>query len=162
MNSNLAIEEVRKPLPNFTIETAIEKIQKAEDAWNTKNPELIAAAYSLDSQWRNRNLFLQGRKEIIDLLTTKWKKERHYKLIKELWSVDKNRIAVRFAYEWQDESNQWFRSYGNENWQFNGKGLMEQRHASINDLLIDEKERKFLWHGDKRPDNYPGLTELGL
>ncbi|MCJ8318117.1 MAG: nuclear transport factor 2 family protein [Colwellia sp.] len=162
MNNKLAIEEIRHPLPNFTGETAIEKIRKAEDTWNTKQPELVATAYSLDSQWRNRDVFLQGRKQIIDLLTTKWQKERYYKLIKELWSVDKNRIAVRFAYEWQDEYNQWFRSYGNENWQFNGKGLMEQRHASINDLLIKEKDRKLLWQGDKRPIDYPGLTELGL
>jgi hypothetical protein len=162
MNNDLAIEEIRHPLPNFTRETAIQKIRKAEDAWNTQNPEVVATAYSLDSRWRNRDIFLQGREDIINLLNAKWQKERHYRLIKELWSVDNNRIAVRFAYEWQDEFNQWVRSYGNENLQFNDKGLMEQRHASINDILIDENERKFLWAGDKRPLNYPGLTELGL
>jgi nuclear transport factor 2 (NTF2) superfamily protein len=161
MTDKLAIEEIRHPLPNFTVETAIEKIRKAEDAWNTKQPEVVACAYSLDTQWRNRNVFTQGREQIVTLLTEKWQNEKHYKLIKELWSVLDNRIAVRFAYEWQNESGQWFRSYGNENWQFNEKGLMEQRHASINDLAIEESDRKFLWEGDKRPADYPGLTELG-
>ena len=161
MTDKLAIEEIRHPLPNFTVESAIEKIRKAEDAWNTKQPEVVACAYSLDTQWRNRNVFTQGREQIVTLLTEKWQNEKHYKLIKELWSVLDNRIAVRFAYEWQNESGQWFRSYGNENWQFNEKGLMEQRHASINDLAIEESDRKFLWEGDKRPADYPGLTELG-
>ena len=162
MNVNLDIEEVRHPLPNFTIESAIEKVRKAEDAWNTKQAETVAMAYSLDSEWRNRDIFIQGRKAIVSLLTRKWQREHHYKLVKELWSVHNNRIAVRFAYEWQNETGQWFRSYGNENWQFNDKGLMEQRHASINDLEINADERKFLWDGDKRPEDYPSLSELGL
>jgi len=162
MNIDLAVEEVRQPLPHFTVTSAIEKVRKAEDAWNTKQPGVVATAYSLDSKWRNRDTFIQGRSEIVTLLTAKWLREKHYKLIKELWSVHENRIAVRFAYEWQNEAGQWFRSYGNENWQFNDKGLMEQRHASINDVKIEESERKFLWAGDKRPVDYPGLTELGL
>ena len=162
MKVNLAIEELRYPLPNFTVEEAIEKVRKAEDAWNTKQPEVVATAYSLDTKWRNRDVFISGRAEIVTLLTEKWQRENHYKLIKELWAVSDNRIAVRFAYEWQSETGQWFRSYGNENWQFNDKGLMEQRHASINDVEIKENERKFLWAGDKRPLDYPELTDLGL
>jgi nuclear transport factor 2 (NTF2) superfamily protein len=161
MTDLLTCEEVRYPLPNFTVATAIEKIRKAEDAWNTKQAEVVASAYSLNTQWRNRNIFIQGRQQIVALLTEKWQKEKHYKLVKEFWSMHENRIAVRFAYEWQSESGQWFRSYGNENWQFNDKGLMEQRHASINDLAIEEADRKFLWQGDKRPADYPGLSELG-
>jgi len=162
MKVNLATEEIRHPLPNFTVEMAIEKVRKAEDAWNTKQPEVVASAYSLDSVWRNRNTFIKGRTEIVTLLTEKWQREKHYKLVKELWSVHENRIAVRFVYEWQDQAGQWFRSHGNENWQFNDKGLMEQRHASINDVKIEASERKFLWDGDKRPLDYPGLTELAL
>lgn len=162
MKIDLTVEEVRQPLPHFTVASAIEKVRKAEDAWNTKQPEVVATAYSLDSKWRNRDTFIQGRHEIVTLLTAKWQREKYYKLIKELWSVDGNRIAVRFAYEWKNEEGQWFRSYGNENWQFNDKGLMEQRHASINDVKIEDNERKFLWAGDKRPVDYPGLTELGL
>jgi nuclear transport factor 2 (NTF2) superfamily protein len=162
MKLDLSVEETRQPLPNFTVATAIEKIRKAEDAWNTKQPEVVATAYSLDTKWRNRDTFIQGRTEIITLLTEKWQREMHYKLIKELWSMHENRIAVRFAYEWRNEAGQWFRSYGNENWQFNDKGLMEQRHASINDVKIEESERKFLWASDKRPVDYPSLTELGL
>lgn len=162
MNVNLTIEEIRHPLPHFTVEEAIEKVRKAEDAWNTKQPDVVATAYSLDTKWRNRDTFINGRSEIVTLLTEKWQRELHYKLIKELWSVHENRIAVRFAYEWQNKAGQWFRSYGNENWQFNEKGLMEQRHASINDVKIEETERKFLWEGEKRPSDYPGLTELYL
>ena len=159
---NIALEETRYPIPNFTVEEAVEKVRKAEDAWNTKEPEIVATAYTLNSKWRNRNKFVMGRQEIINLLIKKWKKEQHYKLIKELWAVNNNRIAVRFAYEWQDISGQWFRSYGNENWLFNDKGLMEERYASINDLKIDETERKLLWEGIKRPLDSPSLSDLGL
>jgi nuclear transport factor 2 (NTF2) superfamily protein len=162
MNVDLLIEDIRHPLPNFTLEQAIEKVRKAEDAWNLKQPELVATAYSLDTQWRNRDTFINGRSEIVIFLTEKWQREKHYKLVKELWSVNGNRIAVRFAYEWQSESGQWFRSHGNENWQFNDKGLMEQRHASINDMKIEEGDRKFLWRGLKRPIDFPELSELGL
>ena len=159
---NLAIEEIRHPLPNFTMADAITKARKAEDAWNSKQPELVATAYSINTQWRNRDCFINGRAEIVAFLTDKWQRENHYRLIKEVWAVSDNRIAVRFAYEWQNACGQWFRSYGNENWQFNDKGLMEQRHASINDVEIAENERKFLWQGTKRPDDFPGLTALGL
>lgn len=159
---NIALEETRYPIPNFTEEEAIEKVRKAENAWNTKDPEVVATAYTLNSKWRNRNEFITGRQEIITLLTQKWEKEQHYKLIKELWAVKNNRIAVRFAYEWQDKSGQWFRSYGNENWQFSEKGLMEERYASINDLKIDESERKLLWKDGIRPLDYPSLSDLGL
>lgn len=159
---NLAVEEIRYPLPSFTLEDAIEKVRKAEDAWNSKQPEVVATAYSLDSQWRNRDTFITGRAEIVTLLTKKWQREHQYKLIKELWAVHGNRIAVRFAYEWKSDAGQWIRSYGNENWQFNDKGLMEQRHASINDVAIEKNERRLLWEGDKRPLDYPELSELGL
>lgn len=159
---NIALEETRFPIPNFTEEEAIEKVRKAENAWNSMDPEVVATAYTLNSKWRNRNEFITGRHEIITFLTQKWKKEQHYKLIKELWAVKNNRIAVRFAYEWQDKSGQWFRAYGNENWQFNEKGLMEERYASINDLKIDESERKLLWQDGIRPLDYPSLSDLGL
>ena len=159
---NITLEETRYPIPNFTEEEAIEKVRKAENAWNTKDPEVVATAYTLNSKWRNRNEFITGRQEIITLLTQKWEKEQHYKLIKELWAVKNNRIAVRFAYEWQDKSGQWFRSYGNENWQFSEKRLMEERYASINDLKIDESERKLLWKDGVRPLDYPSLSDLGL
>ncbi|MEW6983126.1 DUF1348 family protein [Colwelliaceae bacterium 6471] len=162
MTIDLTLEEVRHPLPSFTVESAKEKIRKAEDAWNSKNPEIVASAYTLSSQWRNRDKFIQGRRAIVSFLTEKWQRESHYKLVKELWAVYENRIAVRFAYEWQHQSGQWYRSYGNENWQFSAKGLMEQRHASINDVAITASERKFLWEGDIRPHDYPSLTELGL
>lgn len=162
MNIDLSIEEVRQPLPSFTLEQAIEKVRMAENAWNSKQPKLVATAYSLDTQWRNRNTFINGRDEIISFLTDKWQRERNYKLVKELWSVNDNRIAVRFAYEWQNKVGQWYRSYGNENWQFNEKGLMEQRHASINDVKIEEGDRKFVWQGVNRPLDFPELTELGL
>ena len=124
MQVDLSIEEIRQPLPNFTVDTAIAKIRKAEDAWNTKQPEVVASAYTLESTWRNRDTFIQGRSDIVRFLTKKWQREQHYKLVKELWAVNENRIAVRFAYEWQNEHGQWFRSYGNENWQFSNKGLM--------------------------------------
>ena len=162
MNVDLTTEAIRYPLPNFSVETAIEKIRKAENGWNSQKPELVATAYTLDSQWRNRDVFITGRAEIIKFLTQKWQREKHYKLVKELWSVNENRIAVRFAYEWKNSAGQWFRSYGNENWQFNDKGLMEQRHASINDMKIKENERKFLWEGVTRPTDFPGLSGLSL
>lgn len=134
--------EIKKPLPPFTLETAKEKIQAAEDAWNSKNPEKIALAYTIDSEWRNRNSFINGREEIIQFLTDKWKQERHYKLKKEYWSHTNNRIAVRFEYEYQDKNNKWWRAYGNENWEFTENGLMQKRFASINDLAINESERR--------------------
>lgn len=150
------------PLPPFTIETAIEKVRLAEDAWNGQNPEKIALAYSLNSFWRNRNEFIQGRSEIISFLRRKWQSELDYRLIKELWVYDTNRIAVRFAYEWHDLDGRWFRSYGNENWCFDENGLMCKRFACINDLPIIEKDRKYFWSLGKRPETYPSLTALGL
>jgi nuclear transport factor 2 (NTF2) superfamily protein len=162
MDFNIEIEDVRQPLPDFTRETAIQKVRLAEDAWNNKNPAKVATAYSLDSRWRNRDIFLNGRQEIITFLTHKWLKEHEYRLIKELWACDGNRIAVRFVYEWHDDNGQWFRSHGNENWLFNDKGLMTQRHASINDVAIQENQRKFHWPSGRRPDEHPGLSELGL
>lgn len=153
---------IRPPLPPFTFDDAIKKVRLAENAWNMKNPEKIALAYSEDSQWRNRNEFINGRAEIIDFLTRKWEKELDYRLIKEIWAHSDNRIAVRFAYEWHDTNKNWHRSYGNENWQFNAHGLMERRWASINDLSIDESERKFHWQEALRPDDHPSLSELGL
>lgn len=152
----------RPPLPPFDFEAAVLKVRKAEDAWNGKQPEMIARAYSEQSRWRNRNEFFQGRDAIVAFLTRKWAKELDYRLIKEIWAHGEDRIAVRFAYEWHDESGQWFRSYGNENWKFDENGLMSQRHASINDLLITEADRKFLWPAGPRPEDHPGLTELGL
>ena len=162
MNVDLSIEEIRHPLPRFTLEQAIEKVRKAEDAWNSKQPELVASAYSLDTKWRNRDSFIQGRSEVVRFLKDKWEREGNYKLVKELWSFNENRIAVRFAYEWQNTTGQWFRSYGNENWQFNDKGLMEQRHASIDDVKITHDARKFIWAGDKRPSDFPELSALKL
>jgi nuclear transport factor 2 (NTF2) superfamily protein len=134
----------------------------AEDGWNSKDPAKVSLAYTVDSVWRNRSEFLTGRGEIVEFLTKKWNKESHYRLIKELWAYTENRIAVRFAYEWQDEKGNWFRSYGNENWEFNDDGYMYKRIASINDLAILEKDRKFHWNAGCRPDEYPGLSELGL
>ena len=154
--------EIKKPLPPFSQESAKLKIRLAEDAWNSQNPENIALAYSQDSIWRNRNLFPIGRAQIIDLLENKWQKERNYRLIKELWAHSEDRIAVRFAYEWQYTEDNWYRAYGNENWQFNAQGLMTYRHASINDLAINEHERKFHWPIGRRPDEHPELSELGL
>jgi uncharacterized protein len=155
--------EVRPPVPPFTRETAIEKVRKAEDAWNTRDPARVALAYTIDSRWRNRNEFLQGRAAIIEFLTRKWKHEAEYRLIKELWAFTNDRIAVRFAYEWRYTNGTWFRAYGNENWLFDGSGLMRERHASINDVAIREEERKFLWdRSGPRPIDHPGLSDLGL
>ena len=162
MDFNIKVEDTRKPLPNFTKESAIEKVRLAEDGWNNQNPEKIATAYSLDSIWRNRDTFINGREEIVDFLTGKWQKEKEYRLIKELWAYSENRIAVRYVYEYQNESGLWFRAHGNENWQFNEKGLMTERHASINDVEITESERKFHWPLGRRPDDHPELSELGL
>ena len=162
MDLNINVEDIRKPLPNFTKESAIEKVRLAEDGWNNQNPEKIATAYSLDSVWRNRDTFINSREEIVSFLTGKWQKEKEYRLIKELWAYSENRIAVRYVYEYQNVSGQWFRAHGNENWQFNEKGLMTERHASINDVAITDKERKFHWPLGRRPDDHPELSELGL
>ncbi len=152
----------RPPLPPFTHETAIEKVRLAEDAWNSRDPEKVALGYTEDSRWRNRNEFPTGREDIVAFLRRKWSKELSYRLIKELWAFDGNRIAVRFAYEWHDDSGNWTRSYGNENWEFSEEGLMRLRYASINDLPIHESDRKFHWALGRRPDDHPGLSELGL
>ena len=152
----------RPPLPPFTRETATQKVCKAEDAWNTRDPVAVSLAYTEDSRWRNRAEFPVGRAEIVEFLTAKWARERDYRLIKELWAFTDDRIAVRFAYEWHDESGQWFRSYGNENWEFDAHGLMRLRFASINDLLISESDRKYRWPQGPRPADHPGLTDLGL
>ena len=152
----------RPPVPPFTLETAHKKVRAAENAWNTGIPEKIALAYTIDSVWRNRAEFLQGRTEIEQFLKRKWSTELDYRLIKELWAFHDTRIAVRFAYEWHDGSGCWFRSYGNENWEFDENGLMKRRMASINDLPINESDRKFHWPLGQRPDNHPGLSELGL
>ena len=152
----------RPPLPPFTLETAAQKARLAEDAWNSRDAARVALAYTEDSQWRNRTEFLSGRAEIIAFLTRKWVREQDYRLIKEIWGTLNNRIAVRFAYEWHDANDQWFRSYGNENWEFNAEGLMQRRIASINDLAIGESDRKFHWPMGRRPDDHPGLSDLGL
>ena len=152
----------RPPLPPFTPETAAQKARMAEDAWNTRDPERVAGAYTPDSLWRNRAEFLQGRDAIVAFLTRKWARELEYRLIKEVWAHAGNRIAVRFAYEWHDDSGQWFRSYGNENWEFDEAGLMRRRIASINDLPIAEGDRKYHWPLGRRPDEHPGLSDLGL
>ncbi len=152
----------RPPFPPFTEETAVQKVRMAEDAWNTRDPERVSLAYSTDSMWRNRSEFLSGREAIVRFLFRKWEKELNYRLIKELWAFHGARIAVRFAYEWHDNSGNWFRSYGNENWEFDGSGLMRQRLASINDLPITESERKYHWALGKRPDGHPALSDLDL
>jgi uncharacterized protein len=152
----------RPPLPPFTLESAIEKVRLAEDAWNTREAERVALAYSVDSRWRNRAEFIEGRAEIVAFLGRKWSRELDYRLIKELWTFGEDRIAVRFAYECHDDSGNWFRSYGNENWEFDAEGLMRRRIASINDLPIPESERKFHWPLGRRPDDHPGLSDLGL
>lgn len=154
--------EARPPFPPFTRETAAQKVRMAEDGWNSRDPERVALAYTADSQWRNRSEFPRGREQIRDFLTRKWQREEQYRLIKELWAHDGKRIAVRFAYEWHDEHGQWYRSYGNENWEFDEHGLMQVRHASINDLPIREDERLFHWPQGRRPDEHPGLSQLGL
>ncbi|CAN1530555.1 Protein of unknown function DUF1348 [Methylophilaceae bacterium] len=155
-------KEIRPPVPPFSRESAIQKIRMAEDGWNSRDPQRVSMVYTLDSQWRNRAEFPRGRAEIVEFLTRKWANELDYRLIKELWAFDGNRIAVRFAYEWHDDAGNWFRSYGNENWQFDANGLMELRYASINDLPILESERKFFWPLGRRPDDYASLSELGL
>ena len=153
---------IRPPLPPFTRESAMEKVRLAEDGWNSRNPEKVALAYSQDTQWRNRAEFVHGRDEAQAFLQRKWQKEHEYRLIKELWAFEGHRIAVRYAYEWHDDSGNWFRSYGNENWEFADDGLMQRRFACINDLPISASERLFHWPQGRRPDNHPGLTELGL
>jgi uncharacterized protein len=152
----------RPPLPPFTRETAAQKVRLAEDAWNTRDPEKVAGAYTVDSRWRNRDEFVTGREEIVAFLTRKWQRELEYRLVKELWAAEGNRIAVRFAYESRDAAGNWYRSYGNENWEFDDSGLMRRRHASINDLTIAEAERLFRWPQGRRPDDHPGLSDLGL
>lgn len=154
--------ESRPPVPPFTRETAIQKVRMAEDAWNSRDPQRVALAYTIDSQWRNRAEFPTGRDQIVEFLTRKWRRELEYRLIKELWTFGDNRIAVRFAYEWRDDSGNWYRSYGNENWEFDTRGLMQRRYASINDLPLPESERKFHWPQGRRPDDHPGLSELCL
>jgi nuclear transport factor 2 (NTF2) superfamily protein len=155
-------ENSRPPLPPFTYETAVQKVRAAENAWNSRNPEKISLAYTIDSKWRNRSEFLSGRDEIVKFLERKWARELDYRLIKELWAFNNARIAVRFAYEWRDDSGNWFRSYGNENWEFDENGLMKFRIASINDLPIKESERQYHWSPGPRPDDHPGLSDLGL
>ena len=152
----------RPPFPPFTRESAIQKTRLAEDGWNSRDPARVSLAYTVDSLWRNRAEFPSGREQIVQFLTSKWEKELEYRLIKELWAFESNRIAVRFAYEWCDATGKWFRSYGNENWEFDQYGLMQRRFASINDLLIKETERKFYWPLGRRPDDHPGLSDLGL
>jgi nuclear transport factor 2 (NTF2) superfamily protein len=154
--------EARPPLPPFSRETALQKVRMAEDGWNSRDPERVAIAYTVDSRWRNRAEFPVGREQIRAFLARKWQGEGEYRLIKELWAFEGNRIAVRFAYEWHDAAGQWFRSYGNENWEFDEQGLMALRYASINDLAIAESERKFHWPQGRRPDEHPGLSALGL
>lgn len=154
--------ESKPPLPPFTQETAVQKVRLAEDAWNTRDPERVALVYTEDTRWRNRAEFPVGREQVRQLLVRKWAKELDYRLIKELWAFAGNRIAVRFAYEWHDDSGHWFRSYGNENWEFNPQGFMAYRFASINDLPIKEAERKFHWALGRRPDDHPSLSDLGL
>ena len=149
-------------VPPFTHETAVLKVRKAEDGWNTRDPEKACLGYSLDSYWRNRAEFVQGRAAIVEFLTRKWRRELDYRLIKELWAFGGNRIAVRFAYEWHDDSGYWYRSYGNENWEFDEKGLNSRRYACINDLPIKESERKYFWPLGRRPDDHAGLSDLGL
>jgi hypothetical protein len=152
----------RPPLPPFDRETATQKVRLAEDAWNTRDPEKVAGAYTVDARWRNRAEFVTGRDEIVAFLTRKWTRELEYRLVKELWAFGDDRIAVRFAYEFHDDSGNWFRSYGNENWEFDDDGLMRRRHASINDLATSEDERLFRWPQGRRTDDHPGLSDLGL
>jgi uncharacterized protein len=162
LENMMTSQESRPPFPPFTRETALQKVRAAEDGWNNRNPQKVALAYTPNSQWRNRNLFINGRAEIETFLTQKWASEHEYRLIKELWAFEGNRIAVRFAYEWHNDQGEWFRSYGNENWEFNEQGLMQKRYASINDLAITEDERKFHWPQGRRLDDYASLSELGL
>lgn len=154
--------QTRPPLPPFTLQSATEKVRLAEDAWNSRDPDRVALVYTEDTKWRNRSEFPCGREQVRQFLQRKWAVELEYRLIKELWAFTDNRIAVRFAYEWRDDSRQWYRSYGNENWEFNAHGLMERRFASINDLPIREDSRNFHWPLGRRPDDHPGLSELGM
>ncbi len=154
--------ETRPPLPPFTIETAAHKVRMAEDAWNSRDPARVIQVYTEETRWRNRAEFPVGREQVRQFLERKWNRELEYRLIKELWAFTGHRIAVRFAYEWHDDSGQWFRSYGNENWEFTNEGLMQRRYASINDLPISGDDRKFFWPLGRRPDDYPGLNALGL
>ena len=154
--------EKKEPLPPFNLETAKKKVQMAEDAWNSKDIERVSLAYTIDTEWRNRDLFINGREEVKQFLKTKWEKELDYKLKKELWAFTDNKIAVRFEYEWHDNNGQWYRSYGNENWEFDERGFMARRIASINDLPIKESDRKYFWPLGRRPDEHPGLSDLGL
>ena len=156
------MSEIRPPLPPFTYETAVEKVRKAEDAWNTRDPRKVSLAYTIDSRWRNRSEFVTGREEIVALLTRKWARELQYRLIKELWGLNEDRISVRFQYECCDKDGQWWRSYGNEQWEFAENGLMRRREASINDVKITEQERRFHWELGSRPPGHPGLSELGM
>ncbi|MEM7687376.1 MAG: nuclear transport factor 2 family protein [Pseudomonadota bacterium] len=155
-------QQQRLPLPPFTAETAAKKVRLAEDGWNSRDPAKVALAYTLDSRWRNRAEFIEGREQIEQFLTRKWAKELDYRLIKELWAHDGNRIAVRYAYEYRDDSGNWFRAYGNENWEFDTDGLMDRRHASINEHPIAEADRKFRWPLGRRPDDHPGLSHFGF
>jgi len=155
-------KQVRPPVPPFDRDSAIQKVRLAEDAWNSRDPERVSLAYTADSVWRNRAEFITGREAIVQFLRRKWARELDYRLIKEFWAVTGDRIAVRFAYEWHDDSGHWFRSYGNENWEFDANGLMRRRHASINDLPISETERKYFWPLGRRPDDHRGLSDLGL
>jgi len=154
--------ETKLPLPPFTAETAAQKVRLAEDAWNSRDPVRVVLVYTEDTRWRNRTEFPVGREQVRQFLVRKWAKELDYRLIKELWAFTGNRIAVRFAYEWHDDSGQWFRAYGNENWEFNEHGFMMRRYASINDLPIEESERKFFWPFGRRPDDHPSLSDLDL
>jgi nuclear transport factor 2 (NTF2) superfamily protein len=149
-------------IPPFTEAIAIRKVRAAEDGWNSRDPQRVSLAYTPDSRWRNRAEFIRGREQIVEFLIRKWNRELDYRLIKELWAFSAHRIAVRFAYEWHDDSGQWYRSYGNENWEFDEAGLMKTRHASINDLTIKEEQRLYRWPGGRRPDDHPGLSALGL
>ena len=159
---NDSTELPRPPFPPFTSETAAQKVRLAEDGWNSRDPHKVVLAYTVDSRWRNRSEFLVGREQIVAFLTRKWSAELDYRLIKELWAFDGNRIAVRFAYEFHNGKGDWFRAYGNENWEFNPEGLMVTRHASINDLAIEERKRKYRWPLGRRPDDHPGLSTLGF
>lgn len=157
-----ATTPARPPFPPFTRDSAVQKVRLAEDAWNTRDPAKVALAYTIDSRWRNRSEFINGRNEIIAFLSRKWANELDYRLIKEMWAFTGNRIAVRFAYEWHDDSDRWYRSYGNENWEFSDDGLMSSRFASINDIPILGSERKYHWVLGRRPDDHPGLSDLGF
>ena len=157
------LRDVNKPpLPPFTLETATQKVRMAEDAWNTRDPARVSLAYTIDSRWRNRDVFLQGREAIEAFLEQKWKRELDYRLVKEIWGCRENRIAARFAYEWHDQDSRWFRSYGNEMWEFDEHGFMRLRFASINDLPIRENERRLFWPLGRRPDDHPSLSDLGF